>query len=597
MAGSVFSRLFTRIWQLVNRFIIWHRLPMPLAVINLVALRIQLREQNLHDTKGAVSATGPELPPGDPRLTSRTVDGAYNDLQHPKMGSAGARFARNVPLQFAYPEAPPALLTPSPREVSRQLLTRDQFVPATILNVLAAAWIQFQVHDWFNHGSPDDEHSWELPLKDDDAWPQRPMKVGRTPPDPTRTDADANLPPTFINHSVHWWDGSQIYGNTPEVQASLRSGDKGKLEIGPDGLLYLNPETGLDLTGFTDNYWVGLSLLHNLFSLEHNSICDRLAQEYPNWSDEEIYQKARLINAALMAKIHTVEWTPAILATPTMRYAMRGNWWGFMGENYYLKHGRLGRSEVISGIPGSPTSHHTAPYAMTEEFVAVYRLHPLIPDEFTFRSLSDDRTLLEHQFPQVEGVNARRVQEQVSMPDLFYSLGTVHPGAVTLHNYPKFLQNLNRPNLPPMDLAAVDVLRDRERGVPRYNQFRQLLNKPPVRTFEELTGNKEWADQLRQVYDNDINRVDTMVGMYAENPPTGFGFSDTAFRIFILMASRRLKSDRFFTTYYTTEVYTKAGMDWINGNTMSTVLLRHYPSLGPVLSRVQNAFAPWPRSK
>ena len=35
--------------------------------------------------------------------------------------------------------------------------------------------------------------------------------------------------------------------------------------------------------------------------------------------------------------------------------------------------------------------------------------------------------------------------------------------------------------------------------------------------------------------------------------PTGFGFSDTAFRVFILMASRRLKSDRFFTTDWRTE--------------------------------------------
>ena len=38
-----------------------------------------------------------------------------------------------------------------------------------------------------------------------------------------------------------------------------------------------------------------------------------------------------------------------------------------------------------------------------------------------------------------------------------------------------------------------------------------------------------------------------MVGMYAEPPPEGFGFSDTAFRIFMLMASRRLKSDRFLS--------------------------------------------------
>src|SRR5690606_38029141 len=95
--------------------------------------------------------------------------------------------------------------------------------------------------------------------------------------------------------------------------------------------------------------------------------------------------------------------------------------------------------------------------------------------------------------------------------------------------------------------------------------------------------------------DGDIERVDAMVGMYAEPPPRGFGFSETAFRIFILMASRRLKSDRFFTTDFTPRVYTPEGMAWINDNDMTSVLLRHYPELTPALQDAKNAFAPWAR--
>jgi hypothetical protein len=59
------------------------------------------------------------------------------------------------------------------------------------------------------------------------------------------------------------------------------------------------------------------------------------------------------------------------------------------------------------------------------------------------------------------------------------------------------------------------------------------------------------------------------------------------------MASRRLNSDRFFTEDFTEETYSKTGMDWIRDNTMSTVLLRHYPELAPTLRGVANAFAPW----
>jgi hypothetical protein len=84
-----------------------------------------------------------------------------------------------------------------------------------------------------------------------------------------------------------------------------------------------------------------------------------------------------------------------------------------------------------------------------------------------------------------------------------------------------------------------------------------------------------------------------MVGMFAEDLPPGFGFSDTAFRIFILMASRRLESDRYFTTDYRPEIYTQEGLNWITNNTMRSVLLRHYPELRPALREVDNAFAPW----
>jgi hypothetical protein len=61
------------------------------------------------------------------------------------------------------------------------------------------------------------------------------------------------------------------------------------------------------------------------------------------------------------------------------------------------------------------------------------------------------------------------------------------------------------------------------------------------------------------------------------------------------MASRRLNSDRFFTKDYTPEVYTRTGLDWIDQNTMSSVLLRHYPHLRPALHSAGNAFEPWQR--
>ena len=58
--------------------------------------------------------------------------------------------------------------------------------------------------------------------------------------------------------------------------------------------------------------------MHTLFAREHNAICDMLKGHHPTWDDEQLFLKARLINAALIAKIHTVEWTPGILDHPAL---------------------------------------------------------------------------------------------------------------------------------------------------------------------------------------------------------------------------------------------------------------------------------------
>lgn len=592
--GRAPGRLLVIVTAFLERWFRWDRVPWPIGALMLAGIRNRLRRENLHDTGTAVPKDPAVSAEMDPRwLTARTLDGRYNDLNEPAMGSIGCRFGRNVPLEYTHPESHDLLLSPNPRDVSRQLMTRDQFQPATTLNVLAAAWLQFEVHDWFNHGKGSWDAAWQVPLTDDDEWHERPMRIPRATPDPTWQNDGS--PPTWLTADSHWWDGSQIYGKDPVFAAATRAGEHGKLRIGADGLPPPELEKGADMADQAGNFWLGLGLLHTIFMLEHNAICDAIRAEHPNWSDEQIYDRARLVNAALMAKIHTVEWTPAVISHPTTRLAMRVNWWGLAGERIKRRFGRISRSEVISGIVGSQANHHGVPYSLTEEFTAVYRMHPLLPDDYTFRSIGDDRVIGEFTFREIDARHTRRQLGEVSVPNAWYSLGVAHPGAITLHNFPRFLQQLNRPDGTVIDLAATDVLRIRERGVPRYNQFRRLFHLKPVRSFEEMTPNKVWQREIREVYNGDLDRVDLMVGLYAEPPPRGFGFSDTAFHVFALMASRRLNSDRFFTSDYRPEVYTRAGLDWIDRNSMVTILQRHYPALAPALKGVENAFTPWRR--
>src|SRR5262249_14797776 len=161
-------------------------------------------------------------------------------------------------------------------------------------------------------------------------------------------------------------------------------------------------------------------------------------------------------------------------------------------------------------------------------------------DEFTFHCHEDDRLLGSRSLTEIQGKYTRDTLTAFSLSDLLYSFGVAHPGAITLHNYPRSLQHLVKIDGSILDLATVDILRERERGVPRYNDFRELLHLPRVKSWRKLTANPQWAAELQQVY-GDIDRVDTMVGMFAETPPRGFGFSDTTFHIFVLTATRRVQ--------------------------------------------------------
>src|SRR5262245_16439935 len=164
------------------------------------------------------------------------------------------------------------------------------------------------------------------------------MLARATRPDPTRpqTAPSDGFPRTFVNAETHWWDASQIYGSSRRAELLLRT-DPNTKSLAKDGRMYLpngelphdpsHPD-GMALSGFVGNWWIGLSLLHDVFVKEHNAICGMLREANPLWPDDRIFRTAKMINGALMAKIHTVEWTPALLQHPVLQIGMNANWWG-----------------------------------------------------------------------------------------------------------------------------------------------------------------------------------------------------------------------------------------------------------------------------
>jgi hypothetical protein len=246
-------------------------------------------------------------------------------------------------------------------------------------------------------------------------------------------------------------------------------------------------------------------------------------------------------------------------------------------------------------------------------------------------------------------------------------MGRQRLGLLTLQNHPMFLQNLPMGRLNSatntIDVPALDIIRDRERGVPRFNEFRRQYGLRQLSSFDDFVDRRlpdtspekrrqiKLARDLRQVYgqhvcDNskvitaaqlmangdsitdclgqpngsvvdNIEDVDVVVGWLAEaTRPHGFAISETQFTVFILNASRRLYSDRFFTSSFRPEFYTQLGYDWVNNNgpvrmfergrpnghkeevsPLKRIMMRALPELSGELEHVVNAFDPWARDR
>jgi hypothetical protein len=199
-------RLLAPLAEKVDRSAGWDRLPPKLGIAALLSLRQRLRDRNLYDTRRPV----PRHPAGkvtEDRSGIRMLVGTRNDPCDPQMGARLTPFGRNAPPQ----EERGALYTPHPLEVSERLLTRQEFFPADTLNLLAAAWIQFEVHDWFAHRTGEYAQG-ELHV---------PESVPANPRPLVRDDGlDPHYPP-FVSDQTHWWDASQLYGVSKEFTADI----------------------------------------------------------------------------------------------------------------------------------------------------------------------------------------------------------------------------------------------------------------------------------------------------------------------------------------------------------------------------------------
>lgn len=545
------------------------------------------------------------------------ADGRWvSDDRNGQMGAVMTRFGSNIPPRKVRPDV--EKITPSARTVAKRLRCRltdvdgnECVIPALILNGAAAGWIQFQFHGFGGNTlrDPINRNPYLFPRDPAERWPNDVALVDRTTRDPTRVNSDDR--PTPINEKVHAWVQGQLYGNNRAEQDRLRSFAEGKLALNEEGRLLEDPSRpGVDLTGYSNNYNPHLSFLHWLFTMEHNAIADYLRAFHPDWNDETIFQMARKTNCAHIARIHTIEWTEDLLQHPTLQLGMHADFYGLLGQRLKCYLMRLSsrhplvdslltpfrRNDFIWGMPGSRWEHHDGPFQVPKHFRLVYRLHEMILGANDIINPENGALLDRIELIDFIHHNTRRQVERFGYATLGWSFLSKSCGALTLHNFPRSLTQFKRmqdDNL--IDLAELDIFREREDGTGSYNDLRLSLGEPPVTSFLELTGgDAELARELEIVYQGDVNAVDAGIGILAEPKPAGFALGFVQFYQFVLNAPRRVKSNRFLSEGYNYKEY-QEGLNWVeHAGGFKGAIRRHLPELRDKLEGVKRGFAPWP---
>lgn len=577
---SLLHKLLFMMVHFVDKLNLWYRLPVFLGLIYLAVRR------HLHQKYNLIKVG---------RSNGKDKEGAASEFPF---------FGRNLMPVHQLEK----LQNPDPMVVATKLLARRKFLDTgKQFNMIAASWIQFMIHDWVDHLEDTKQIELRAPKEVASECPLKSFKFYET----KQTLADYNEIKTgHLNIRTPEWDGSVIYGSNAQVAKKVRTFKDGKLKLSADGLLEQD-ENGKIIAGDVRNTWAGLLSLQALFVQEHNLVCDVLKKEYPELKDENLYCHARLVTSAVIAKIHTIDWTVELLKMDTLLAGMRANWYGLLGKKFKDTFGHVGGG-ILGGLVGmKKLEDHGVPYSLTEEFTCVYRLHQLLPDTLQLRNINatpgpnKSLPLINEPIPMEDLIGGKGEENlsRIGFTKQMVSMGHQACGALELWNYPLWMRDLvaqdvdgtDRPGH--IDLAALEIYRDRERSVARYNEFRRRMLQIPITKWEDLTDHEEVIETLHEVYGDDVEQLDLLVGLMAEKKIKGFAISETAFFIFLIMASRRLEAVERFTSNYNDKTYTKKGLEWVNTTeSLKDVLDRHYPEMTGKWMNSNSAFSVWDSS-
>ncbi|XP_063223547.1 peroxidasin isoform X7 [Bacillus rossius redtenbacheri] len=545
----------------------------------------------------------------------RSADGTCNNLRHPMWGASLTAFRRvlrpvyengfdtpigwkNTTKYYGFPK-------PSARLVSTRLISTDEVTPDDTYSHMLMQWGQFLDHD-LDHAIPAvSSQSWDgidCKRSCEYAAPCYPMEVPPNDPrvknrrciDFFRSSAicgsgqtsvlfDTVMPREQINQLTSFIDASQVYGFSKEVAQDLREfrTSHGLLREGsrlPGGKRFLpqadgqpndcrrdpvESSVGCFLAGdIRSNEQLGLLAMHTLWFREHNRLAAELRRVNPHWDGDTLYHEARKILGAQAQHITYAHWLPHILGPEGTR--MLGPYEGY-----------------------DPS------------------VEPSISNVFATAALRFGHSLISPVLQRLDGAFRPIPEGHVPLHKAFFAPwrlveeGGVDPLLRGLFFAPAKLkrptQNLNSDltehlfevaHAVALDLAAMNIQRGRDHGIPEYNAWRRYCNLSEARTFDDLRheiSSQAVRDSLRELYGHPGN-VDVWVGGILEDQLEGAKVGPT-FRCLLVEQFRRLRAgDRFW--YENPSVFKPEQLTQIKQSSLSSVLCNNGDSIADVTHNV-----------
>lgn len=502
---------------------------------------------------------GPPEPEVDSVGNYRTFDGSNNDLNNPEEGMAETPLARIVANDYADGISELAGADRrSPRAISNLVSAQN----GDHLNTVNASdflwqWGQFLDHDidLTDGVDPAEPANIDIPVGDSYFDPQsnggQQLSFNRSIYD-TETGIAVDNPRQQLNEITAWVDGSNVYGSDIERADALRKLDgSGELKTSAGNLLPFNTEGFANAGGTSDslffagdvraNEQVGLTVMHTLFVREHNRLARNIKRGSPQLTGEEIYQRARQLVVAMLQAITYEEYLPLLLGADTL-------------------------APYPGYRPGAPT-------AIANVFsTAVYRYgHSALSPQLLRLNLNGEPIEQGHLALRDAFFSPQRLTDEGGIEPVLLGLAAQvcqDIDVLVIDDVRNFL--FGNPGEGGFDLAALNIQRGRDHGLPSYNEVREQLGLTKVSSFEDITNDPEISARLADAYDS-VDDIDVWVGGLAEDHLPGAMVGELITRVLKRQFELLRNGDRFW--YQRT--LTSNQLDLVRRSRLSDVIRRN----------------------